>query len=697
MNYDPETNELISGADSRIRKQLSKGMTLQMSGRGIFMSTNPEYVQMYYGGHNDVEVMLTLQFNADEITSGNLTDKENEFTVPRAKVVDYRVINHLTEAAAEIKMPAPKDTLGVARADMPQVHIDHYPELIKYLASHGNKFTKKEVAASELKPVQSEFSDAGVRKMMRTGGRPDDSSGKDKKPLIVSADNYIIDGHHRWLAAYNLGDTVPVMRGTLPIKKMFQLVKDFRHTTYKDITESFALDPKRWNNSLKDLLAVIQAKMEEVDDASRHWYGPNDSQRDKLEKDYQALLAIEMVIQNHQKAIEMQTPNHHFLYSIDYNRKGYTGLHVAIDGEQAEIKWLGSYNNSRKASELMNNAKSFLKKAGVKKIKLTAKWGSEGFYEKLNFKRNSETRYDPFAGTTYTDMSKDITESTQLNELFNNVYDWKWGHRPDVALFTTEDGGEVVVAFSRLQKNSTNYEVSFSKNDNIKRTGEGDQFKIIATVIAVIKDFISNNPDIELLTFTAKREGRELENKKYKNARAALYRRLLARFAEQHGFEFHEAVVGRMTEFLLVKKEKQNEQYSMMEWACIEGGHDLNDLLPALSEVNIDNRNGRGAVNRARHLTPEIKYMLKHGAYQERTGSHVPGPLWENMSVTGSDLSKQDRTRDLQPGTDAWFEHWFSRPYLKRNEVVRLKEQAVKAIKEKKYEKANKRRKAKRN
>jgi hypothetical protein len=120
-------------------------------------------------------------------------------------------------------------------------------------------------------------------------------------------------------------------------------------------------------------------------------------------------------------------------------------------------------------------------------------------------------------------------------------------------------------------------------------------------------------------------------------------------------------------------------------------------LLPALSEVNIDNRNGRGAVNRARHLTPEIKYMLKHGAYQERTGSHVPGPLWENMSVTGSDLSKQDRTRDLQPGTDAWFEHWFSRPYLKRNEVVRLKEQAVKAIKEKKYEKANKRRKAKRN
>jgi len=175
---------------------------------------------------------------------GNKINSKNEPPLLHAKArknSDPHTLSNLglVEDVEPIKKPHPRDTLGVKRADMPQVHRDHYPELIQYLADHGNTFTKQEVHATELKPVQSEFSDEGVRKMMKTGGRPSDSKGKDKKPLIVSADNYIVDGHHRWLAAYNLDEMVPIMRSTLPIKTLFQLVKDFRHTTYKDIHEGF--------------------------------------------------------------------------------------------------------------------------------------------------------------------------------------------------------------------------------------------------------------------------------------------------------------------------------------------------------------------------------------------------------------------------------------------------------------------------
>lgn len=135
----------------------------------------------------------------------------------------------------EIRKPHPNDTLGVKRQDMPQVHRDHYPELLKYLRSHGGRVRNGEVHARELKAVQSEFSDAGVRKMMSTGGRPSDSV--DKKPLIVSSDNYIIDGHHRWLAAWNQDEMVPIMQVSLPVRKLLQLIREFPHTTYKDIHE----------------------------------------------------------------------------------------------------------------------------------------------------------------------------------------------------------------------------------------------------------------------------------------------------------------------------------------------------------------------------------------------------------------------------------------------------------------------------
>jgi hypothetical protein len=39
----------------------------------------------------------------------------------------------------------------------------------------------------------------------------------------------------------------------------------------------------------------------------------------------------------------------------------------------------------------------------------------------------------------------------------------------------------------------------------------------------------------------------------------------------------------------------------------------------------------RGAINRARHLTPEIKQHIIQGAKQENTGNTVSGPLWKEI------------------------------------------------------------------
>lgn len=35
-----------------------------------------------------------------------------------------------------------------------------------------------------------------------------------------------------------------------------------------------------------------------------------------------------------------------------------------------------------------------------------------------------------------------------------------------------------------------------------------------------------------------------------------------------------------------------------------------------------------------------------------------------NISVTGTEKRKIEKEKNIQPGTDDWFQLWFSRPYL---------------------------------
>jgi len=129
----------------------------------------------------------------------------------------------------KIVKPDPKDTMGVLRKDMPQIEKDDYPEFITYLRSNGIKFTMDNIDANDLKPVQSEFSDVGVEKQIIKN-----IQGK-RKPTIISSDNFVVDGHHRWLVAKNTGDTLEVLKANMPIDRLFPIVLKFPKVRFKDI------------------------------------------------------------------------------------------------------------------------------------------------------------------------------------------------------------------------------------------------------------------------------------------------------------------------------------------------------------------------------------------------------------------------------------------------------------------------------
>jgi len=132
----------------------------------------------------------------------------------------------------KIVKPDPKDTLGIKRKNMPQVKKQDYEEFIEYLQKNGATFKREEVPADELKAMQAEFSDAGVLKQLRK----DIDKNYAGKAIIVSEDDYVLDGHHRWLVAKNTGRDLDIFRVNMPAFELFDLVNEFEKVTYKDIT-----------------------------------------------------------------------------------------------------------------------------------------------------------------------------------------------------------------------------------------------------------------------------------------------------------------------------------------------------------------------------------------------------------------------------------------------------------------------------
>ena len=123
-------------------------------------------------------------------------------------------------------------TLGISRDKMPQVKSKDYDELIKHLNKNGVRVTKKSVKASTLKATQKDFNVdkiVGAISKIKTIGTA--------KPLIVSSDNYIIDGHHRWLAAKNVGDSISIMQSNVKVKELLKHVYSFPKTFTKGINE----------------------------------------------------------------------------------------------------------------------------------------------------------------------------------------------------------------------------------------------------------------------------------------------------------------------------------------------------------------------------------------------------------------------------------------------------------------------------
>lgn len=136
---------------------------------------------------------------------------------------------------AELKIEIPKadETLGIERENMPQIEGKDYEHFLSYLRKKGASSKREKVAARTLKPIQKEFSKAGVEKSLERLRSPEVDP---RPPVIVSKDNYIIDGHHRWLAAKNAGvKDFEITRVNAPMSELLKMAHDYPRVTYKQL------------------------------------------------------------------------------------------------------------------------------------------------------------------------------------------------------------------------------------------------------------------------------------------------------------------------------------------------------------------------------------------------------------------------------------------------------------------------------
>lgn len=120
--------------------------------------------------------------------------------------------------AGDVQQFAPETgTLGIPRAEMPQVPTQSHGGLVKHLNAQGIDHETTMVDATELKPTQAEFSPSKVEQAKEASG---------DRAVIVSNDGHIIDGHHQALAAAEEGKPVKAIVLDAPVEQALEAVKN---------------------------------------------------------------------------------------------------------------------------------------------------------------------------------------------------------------------------------------------------------------------------------------------------------------------------------------------------------------------------------------------------------------------------------------------------------------------------------------
>ncbi|WP_145914904.1 PLxRFG domain-containing protein [Comamonas thiooxydans] len=141
-------------------------------------------------------------------------------------------------------------TLGIPRAELPQVPTANHGGLVKHLKAHGISHETTTLDAAQLKPTQAEYSPSKVEAAKTATG---------DRAVIVSSDGHIIDGHHQAVAAAEEGKQVKAIVLDAPVGQALAAVKASPSANAAPTTEPKPA-PKSVPQRMKEAKAAKEAK-----------------------------------------------------------------------------------------------------------------------------------------------------------------------------------------------------------------------------------------------------------------------------------------------------------------------------------------------------------------------------------------------------------------------------------------------------
>lgn len=139
-------------------------------------------------------------------------------------------------------------SLGYTRRSMPQIHSDKLPDLLKFLKTKNISSQTVKIEPCKYNASQNQFNDEKISNLMKSSNN---------KPILVSSDNYVIDGHHRWLSTHinniqtNSRQTMKAIKINTDAEQLIKLLRNCDHAGFKKVSEEVNGNGQCvWSNSL---------------------------------------------------------------------------------------------------------------------------------------------------------------------------------------------------------------------------------------------------------------------------------------------------------------------------------------------------------------------------------------------------------------------------------------------------------------
>lgn len=223
--YSPETRELLQFLDENIRRPKQMAEFIRRYTEALRAAGNPNQGSLLgeTAAPNKGDLLTAAKRGNDDAErpgSSQSAGAESRWQSETAQ--GHQGSAQSNEAQSEwVVYPRETGTLGIPRAEMPQVKGDARGALIQFLEARGitNK-TVEDYPSDELKPTQAEFS------TKKTEGWKDVKEGSDRS-VLISSDGYILDGHHQWMAALAVKEPIKAIQFDAPIRELLAVVHQF--------------------------------------------------------------------------------------------------------------------------------------------------------------------------------------------------------------------------------------------------------------------------------------------------------------------------------------------------------------------------------------------------------------------------------------------------------------------------------------